>query len=72
MKRKRFEWKAPKCSSGKGAFKTQGEALRALARIRVENAQAVVPGAGLRDAYKCRECGAYHLTKKDGVLHEQS
>lgn len=57
-------WVAPRCASGKVSFRTQGDARRALARIAVDNAQAVAPGAWApRSAYRC-ECGAWHPTKQ--------
>jgi hypothetical protein len=57
-------WRAPRCASGKAAFRSRGVALRALERIAVDNAQAVAPGEGApRRAYRC-DCGAWHLTKQ--------
>lgn len=62
-------WRKPPCGTGKAAYRTQGLALRALETLRRENAQAVAPMAfTLRSAYRCRECGAWHLTtKSNGV-----
>jgi hypothetical protein len=58
-------WRKPKCNSGKAAWRTRGEADRALERIRNENAQAVAPlEIPLQRSYKCR-CGAWHLTSQD-------
>lgn len=60
-------WQKPTCRSGKAAYQTQGAALRALDVLRRENAQAVVPlPFTLQSAYRCRTCGAWHLTKQEG------
>ena len=57
-------WKPPRCKSGKAAFRTEGEARRALHRIEVTNAQAVVAGTTQpQRAYRCK-CGAWHLTSQ--------
>lgn len=57
------------CASGKVAFRTQGDALRALDKIRKDNAQAVVPMPfEPRSAYHC-DCGAWHLTKRESGVH---
>jgi hypothetical protein len=56
-------WRKPQCKSGKAAFRTQGEARRAIDRIVKDNAQAVAPTEHApHRAYKC-DCGAWHLTK---------
>lgn len=60
----RKQWKPPRCKSGKAAFRTQGAAMRALAKIQLTNAQAVVVGSKEpRRAYRC-DCGAWHLTSR--------
>lgn len=52
------------CWSGKVCFRSQGEALNALRHIAIENAQAAVPmPESARFAYRCEDCGAWHLTK---------
>lgn len=57
-------WRPPQCRTRKAAFRTQGEALKALERLKQENAQAVAPMPfTLRNAYRC-DCGAWHLTKR--------
>lgn len=57
-------WRAPKCSSGKHAYRSQGRALGALRTILVGDAQACVHSEGLpQGAHRCRECSAWHLTK---------
>lgn len=58
-------WRKPRCASKKAAWRTQGDALRHLNRLALQNAQAVAPlPFELRGAYHCR-CGAWHLTKQD-------
>lgn len=55
------------CSSGKAAWPTYGQALRALREIHAGNAQAVaaVDVASLpRSGYDCPECGEWHLTRQ--------
>jgi hypothetical protein len=57
-------WRPPKCGSGKTAFQSQGKALRALEKIRQDNAQAAAPlPFEPQRAYRC-ECGAWHLTRR--------
>ena len=43
------------CTSGKFAFASRREARRYLRRFQQTGAQ-------VQDAYKCPECGAWHLT----------
>jgi hypothetical protein len=58
------------CRSGKVTFQSQGAALRALNVQRRVNAQAVAPMPfELRGAYRCRTCGAWHLTKREDSVH---
>lgn len=60
-------WRKPKCQSGKDAWRTHGDALRALERITVDNAQAVAPRAATpTGAYKC-QCGAWHLGSTEAL-----
>lgn len=62
---RRAGWKPPKCSSDKQSYRTGGEARRALHVIEVGQAQAVARTKTPPVAeYKCRECGAWHLTKQ--------
>lgn len=56
------------CRSGKATFRSQGDALRALRRIAIDNAQAVAPLPEQPEfAYACRHCDGWHLTKRNGV-----
>ena len=65
-KRRGREWRPPRCSSGKAAFRSQGRALYALKRTAIDNAQAVAPlEIRQKRVYRCAECGAFHLTTLD-------
>lgn len=54
------DWRKPRCASNKAAWRTRGDANRALERIAVENAQAIAPRPAPTGVYKCR-CNAWHL-----------
>jgi hypothetical protein len=65
--RRREGWRPPACSCGKTAYRSQGRALRALRVIAIEAAQATIGRQAMpRAAYRCRECGAWHLTRRTG------
>jgi hypothetical protein len=66
-RRTKRERDKPSCPSGKVCFASQGSALRALDRIRKDNAQAVAPVEEElvpKRAYRCETCGYHHLTSK--------
>jgi hypothetical protein len=66
MSRQR-RWKPPPCQSGKVSYRTQGRALAAIESIRRANAQAAVPtDEAPQGAYK-HSCGAWHITRQEGI-----
>ena len=55
----------PRCSSKKVAFRSEGAARRALERIDRTEAQAVAPAPSRPTrAYRCPECGMWHLSTR--------
>lgn len=58
-------WRKPPCRSGKAAYRSRGDANRAITTIVAGNAQAVAPLPFTpQRAYRC-PCGAWHLTTQE-------
>lgn len=58
-------WRKPPCRTGKAAYRTRGDANRAITTIVAGNAQAVapLPEEPIR-AFRCA-CGAWHLSSRE-------
>lgn len=66
--RRPSRWRPPKCPTGKVPYRTQGRALYALRVIQREDAQAaILRPVELRGVRRCRDCGAWHLSVREGV-----
>ncbi len=66
--RRPSHWRPPRCPEGKVAYRTQGRALYALKVFQREDAQAVINlPMELRGVRRCKSCGAWHLSTREGV-----
>lgn len=65
---RRHQPRRVECPTGKVAYQSQGRAFKALARIAQGAAQGVAVDDGDPPcaAYRCGQCGQWHLTRSTG------